>query len=112
MEIINKPPNKSRDSDTLSNCLLKKCLDLHLSLISAIINRSRIESVKPSGLKQVTITPLLKRSGLEREDRKNYPERFLHLKLVGETMSRRREEQLEVNDLHTHISLLIVKFIQ
>ena len=42
-EIIIKSPNKSCDLDPLPTCNLKKCVDQHLPLITAIVNRSMNE---------------------------------------------------------------------
>jgi len=71
-EIIIKSPNKSRGLDPLSTCLLKKCVDQLLPLITAIVNSSMDESVMPLCLKRAIIIPLLKRSGLDKEEMKNY----------------------------------------
>ena len=71
-EIIIKSPNKSCDLDPLPTWLLKKCVDQLLPLITAIINRSMAESVMPLCLKRATITPLLKKPGLDKVEIKNY----------------------------------------
>jgi len=71
-EIIIKSQNKSRVLDPLPTWLLKKCVDQLLPLITAIIKRSMDESVMLLCLKRATISPLLKRSGLDNEDMKNY----------------------------------------
>jgi len=47
-------------------------VDELLPLITAFVNRSMDESVMPLCLKRATITPLLKRSGLDKEEMKNY----------------------------------------
>ena len=64
-EIIVKSPNKSCDLDPLPTWRLKKCVGQLLPLIIAIFNRSMVESVMALCLKRATITPLLKRSGLD-----------------------------------------------
>jgi len=72
-EIITKSPNKSCDLDPLPGWPLKKCLDERLPLITTIINGSMDESVLPFCMKRARITPLFKRSVLDKEDMKNYP---------------------------------------
>jgi len=71
-KIISKSPKKSCDLNPLPTWLLKKCVHQFFPLITAIINRSMDESVVPQCLKWATITPLLKRPGLDKEDMKNY----------------------------------------
>jgi len=74
-----------------------------LPLITAIINKSGDESVMSLCLKRATTTLLLKRSGLDQEDMKNYrPISNLHfiIKLIEIIVTRRIEEHLEHNDLH------------
>jgi len=71
-EIIIKSPNKWCDLDPLPTWLLEKCADQLLPLITAIANRSVDESVMPLCLKRTIIAPLLKRSGLGKEEIKNY----------------------------------------
>jgi len=71
-EIIVKSPNKSCDLDPLPTWVLKKCVDQHLPLKTAFVNMSVNESMMLLCLKRATITPLLKRSGLGKEEMKNY----------------------------------------
>ena len=47
-------------------------MDQPLPPITPVINKSMAESLIPLCLKRTTITPLLKRSLLDKEDRKNY----------------------------------------
>jgi len=70
--IMTKSPNKRWDLDLWFSWLLMKCADHLLSLITAIINRSMGEPVMLLCLKRPTITPLLKRSGLDKEFMANY----------------------------------------
>ena len=65
-EIIINETNQS------TSWILKKCVDQHLPFLTAIVNRSIDESVMPLYLKRAIITPLLKRSGLDKEEMKNY----------------------------------------
>jgi len=102
-EIIIQSLNKSCELDPLSNCLLKKCVDQLLPLIIAIVNRSMDESVMPLYLKRATTIPLLKRSGLDKGDMKNYrPISILPFtsKLIEKVVTRCIEEHLEHNNLN------------
>ena len=75
-KIITKSPNKSCDLEWIhfSVVFWKKCIYQFLPLITGIINRSVTESGIQSFFKWATITHLLKRSGLAKEDIKNvYP---------------------------------------
>jgi len=61
------------------------------------------ESVMPLCLKRATITPLLKRTGLNKEEMKNYrPISNLSFisTLIEKVVARRIEEQVEHNDLN------------
>jgi len=58
--------------DPLPTWLLKKCVDQFVPLIVAIVRRSVDESVMALFLKLDTITPLLKRPGLDKKEMKNY----------------------------------------
>jgi len=94
---IIKSPNKSCDLDPLPTWILKKCVDQLLPLITAIVNRSMDESVMSLCLKRVAITSLLKRSGLNKEDMKNYlPISNLPFisKLIEKVIARRIGEHL------------------
>jgi len=100
-EIIMKSSNKSYDLDPLPIWLLKKGLDQLLPLITAIVNRSMDESVMPLCLKRATITPLIKRPRLDKEEMKNYrPISKLPFisKFIAKVVARRVEEHLEQND--------------
>ena len=71
-------------------------------IIVAFINRSIDESVMPLSLKLTTISTLLKRLGLDKEDMKINPNFNLNLfsKLTEKVLAARIEEQLEQNDLY------------
>ena len=78
-------------------------MDQLLLLITAIVNRSMDESVMPLCLKRATITPLLKRYGLDKEEMKNYrPISNLPFipKLIEKVAARRIGEHLEHNDIN------------
>jgi len=76
-------------------------VDHLLPLITTIVNRSVDESVVPLCLKRATITPLLKRYWLDKEDMKNYRLIFnvpFISKLIEKVEAKRIEEHLEHND--------------
>ncbi|KAK2145403.1 hypothetical protein LSH36_685g02020 [Paralvinella palmiformis] len=93
-KVINR---KSKGTDAFH-----QCVDQHLPLITAILNSSMDESVMPWCLKRATITPLLKRSGLDKEEMKDYrPISNLPFisSLIENVLAMRIEEHLDHNDL-------------
>jgi len=78
-------------------------VDQLLPLITGIVNKSMDESEMPLCLKRATISPLLKRPGLDKEEMKNYhPISNLPFisKPIEKVVARRIEEHLEHNDLN------------
>ena len=65
-------PTKSCELDPLPTWLLKECLEDLLPAIVNIINRSLETGVMPHALKQATVRPLLKKSGLNLEQFGNF----------------------------------------
>jgi len=57
--IIIKSPSSSCELDPLPKYLLKEVLEYLLPLITAIINRSLVESTVPLSFKKANIRPLL-----------------------------------------------------
>jgi len=96
-EIIIESPNKSCDLVPLPTWLLKKCVDQLLPLITAIVNRSVDESVMSLCLKRATISPLVKRPGLDKEEMKNHRpiSNFPFIsKLIEKVVARRIEDDI------------------
>ena len=87
-----------------------------LPLLTAIINKSMIEPVMTeSSVEDATIMSLLKRSGLENEDTKNYrPLRNIPSisKLTRKALTRRTAMHMQNNDCTTLPSLLIEEIIR
>ena len=102
-EITFKSPNNSCDLDKLITWPMKKYVYQLLPLITAIVNRLMDESVLLFCLERATITQLLKISGLDKDDMKNYHSisnlPFIS-KLIERAVARRIEEYLEHNDLN------------
>ena len=71
-DIIIKSPSKSCELDPLPTYLLKAVLKYILPLITAIINKSLVESKGPLTFKKAIIRPLPKKPNLDKEELKNY----------------------------------------
>ena len=71
-KIILSGNSKSCSLDPIPTKLLKECLDRLLPSIVNIINLSISSSTVPQSLKAATVTPLLKKAGLDADDFKNY----------------------------------------
>ena len=65
-ELILKSPTKSCMLDPIP------CLDALVSLITFIVNASLSTGIVPPQFKQATVTPLLKKPGLDTNDMKNF----------------------------------------
>ena len=64
---IIKSPSKSCELDPLPTYLLKEVLEYLQLLITAIINKSLVESKVPISFKKANIRPLLKKPNLNKE---------------------------------------------
>ncbi len=64
-KLILKSPTKSCSLDPIPSTLLKKCLDVLLPIITAIVNLSLSSGVFPDVYKLALVIPLLKKLGLE-----------------------------------------------
>ncbi len=65
MDIIMKSPNKSCCLDPMPTELLKKCIDILIKPITAIVNKSLSTGRFPDCRKCALVTPLLKKLGLD-----------------------------------------------
>jgi hypothetical protein len=92
MSGIIKSPSKYCELDPLPTYLLKEVLKYLLPLITAIINKSLVESKVPLSFKKANIRPLLKKPNLDKEELKNYrPEsNLLFLSKVREKLVAKR----------------------
>ena len=58
--------------DPIPTSITKECLDDLVSLITFIVNVSLSTGIVPPQFKQATVTPLLKKPGLDTNDMKNF----------------------------------------
>ncbi len=70
--IILAAPNKSCDLDPLPTSLVKMCIDVLLTPITSLVNKSMAEGTFPDTFKNAHVTPLLKKTNLSKENMKNY----------------------------------------
>ena len=72
MKMIADTPNKHCVLDPAPTSLVKNCSSLLAPFLSKLFNRSLSESYVPTSQKAAIITPLLKKIGFDKNDRKNY----------------------------------------
>jgi len=70
--LVMAAPNKSCNLDPIPTPLLKTCIDVLLTTITSLVNKTLAEGVFPSTFKNAHVTPLLKKASLCKEDMKNY----------------------------------------
>ena len=70
--LIMASPNKSCELDPIPTPLLKICMDVLITPITTLVNKSLAEGIFPSVFKNAHVTPLLKKASLSKEDLKNY----------------------------------------
>ena len=63
--IIKQLPNKSSSLDPIPTCLLKECVEELLPIITTFVNRSMQEGTVPKALKHASVTPILKKDGMD-----------------------------------------------
>ena len=71
-KLIMDSPSKSYPLDSMSTWLLKKCADSLVLTITKIINLSLSTGVVPENFKTARVVPLLKKTGLDCNNLKNY----------------------------------------
>ena len=71
-KLITEAPTKSCTLDPIPTSLTKQCLDTLGPLITSIINASLSTGVFPKQFKEAVVTPILKKSGLNCNELKNY----------------------------------------
>jgi len=91
---MNNVPNKACDLDPLPSWLLNKYVSQLLPLITAVISWSIDELVMRLCLKRTSITPLLVKYGLEKD---NLP---FNSKSIEKVVAMRIEEHLDHNDVN------------
>ena len=70
--LIRLAPCKSSDLDPIPTSLVKDCIDILVTLITSIVNLSLSEGSFPSHFKSALVSPLLKKSTLDKDNLKNY----------------------------------------
>ena len=71
-KLIMSGNSKSCQLDPLPTTLLKACVDSLLPFLARLLNSSIEDFKVPARFKAATVTPLLKKSTLDKEDKKNY----------------------------------------
>jgi len=102
-KIIKHLPDKQRDLHPLPASLLKKCLPVLASTITNIVNLSLSTGDFPGCFKQFIVTPLIKKSSLDKENLTNYrPISNLSLlsKLTERVVKIRLDQHLAHNSLY------------
>ena len=101
-KIIGKSNSKCCILDPIPTSLLKKCLDVLLPTICAIVNISLTTSHVPDAFKEAVVTPLIKKPSAEKENMKNYrPVSNLPYisKLLEKVVMQRVNDHLDANNL-------------
>jgi len=101
-KIISQSSNTYCDLDPVPTSLLKQCLSVLLPTLTTIINISLSTGVFPDQLKACSVSPLLKKYNLDKEDLSNYRP-ISHLsflsKLTERVVKNRLTEHLSSNNL-------------
>ena len=71
-EIIQDSPTKPCSLDSWPTFLVLEFLDILITPITSIINASLAQGMRPNFFKQAHVTPILKKSSLDKEVFKNY----------------------------------------
>ena len=104
--IIMSASPKSCELDPMPTFLLKSCLESCLTLVTDSINQSLTQSVVPSTFKQAVVRPLIKKTGLDPEEYRNYrPVSNLSFlsKVLEKVVAKRLAHHLETNNLHDNV---------
>ena len=72
MKVVMKSPSSSCELDPLPTWLVKECINDIVPFLTSIVNKSLVSGCFPSELKLAYIRPLFKKTGLDKEDLKNY----------------------------------------
>ena len=70
--LTSQSPTKSCTLDPIPTTLTRQCLHDLAPLVTRIVNVSLSTGTVPSGLKQALVTPILKKSGLDANDLRNF----------------------------------------
>ena len=72
IKLIRKSSNAFCDLDPAPTWLVKECLDILVSPMQNIVNKSLARGTFPSSMKTAKVIPLIKKANLERNNLKNY----------------------------------------
>ena len=104
--IIMSASPKSCELDPMPTFLLKYCLESRLALVMDTINQSPTQSVVPSTFKQAVVRPLIKKTGLDPEEYRNYrPVSNLSFlfKVLEKVVAKRLDYHEETNYFHDNV---------
>ena len=96
--IISKSPAKSCILDPVPTVVMKQCIDDIVPVITAVINASLRTGVFPSQFKRAVVTPLLKKTGLDPNELKNFRP-VSNLPFISKIL-----EKVVLNQLQQHLS--------
>ena len=105
-DIIIKSPSKSCELDPLPIYLLTEMLEYLLPMITAIINKSLVESKVALSFKKANIRPLLKKPNLHKEELKHYrpvSNQPFFTKILEKLVAKRLETHLSSHRLHDNL---------
>ena len=105
-KIIMKSPTKSCPLDPIPTSLLKDLVDILIPPIKRIINLSLKNGMVPTSMKKALVTPILKKSGSDKNILKNYrPVSNLSFlsKLIEKAVLSQINEHMIQNSLHTPV---------
>ena len=101
-KIITNSNNAYCDLDPFPTALVKECLDILITPITSIINKSLQCGIFPNQYKTALVNPILKKAKLDKNDFKNYrPVSNLSFvsKILEKVVATRLSEHLELNKL-------------
>jgi hypothetical protein len=100
--ILNNILHKQCQLDPMPTWLLEQCSDIISPFITSLINCSLSKAEFPAVFKSATITPLLKKPGLDSTDVKHYrpiSNLSVHSKLIKRIVAKQLVNYLNTNDL-------------
>jgi len=96
--LISKSPAKSCILDPVPTVMIKQCIDDIVPVITAVINSSLHTGVFTSQFKRAVLTPLLKKTGLDPNELKNFRP-VSNLPFISKIL-----EKVVLNQLQQHLS--------
>ena len=99
IKLICCAPSKQLSLDPLPTCLLKECAEIISPFIASLCNASMKNGQEPKALKEVYITPLLKKPTLDINDINNNRPIFNLSKLLQKAVCKQLVSYLDANNL-------------